>query len=155
MGIIQSKCTLYVQLLDINATLPRCATPGSAGYDLYSAQDLLIPARTRALVHIGISVDIPNGYYGRIAPRSGLSITKSIDIGAGVIDQDYRGPIHVVLINNGNSEYRVNIKDRVAQLILERNITPGIICVEVRSNFVLWTCNIFIDIKNNTYVYFI
>jgi dUTP pyrophosphatase len=63
---------------------------------------------------------IPEGSYGRIAPRSGLAVHHSIDVGAGVIDKDFRGNIRVVLFNFGERDFFVKPGDRVAQLILER-----------------------------------
>ena len=74
----------------------------------------------------GIAIAIPPSFYARIAPRSGLSVKSSIDIGAGVVDADYRGPVKVCLIYNGTSDFKVNIRDRIAQLILEQIITPDI-----------------------------
>ena len=63
---------------------------------------------------------VPNGTYGRIAPRSGLAWKKFIDVGAGVIDGDYRGEVGVVLFNHGADDLVVAAGDRVAQLVLER-----------------------------------
>ena len=60
------------------------------------------------------------GTYGRIAPRSGLAWKKHIDVGAGVIDADYRGNVGVVLFNHGAEDLEVKVGDRVAQLILEK-----------------------------------
>lgn len=102
------------------ARLPERATNGSAGYDLYASEDKVIPARTRALVDTGLSMCIPSSCYGRIAPRSGLAAKFSIDVGAGVIDSDYRGLVKVLLINHGEMDYSVKVGDRIAQLIFEK-----------------------------------
>ena len=67
--------------------------------------------------------------YVRIAPRLGLSV-KALDIGPGVVDSDYRGPIKALLINNSNISFQVNIGDRMAQLILERIANHECILVE-------------------------
>ena len=69
-------------------------------------------------------IALPPGCYGRIAPRSGLAIKKFIDVGAGVIDADYRGEVGVILFNFSDSDFMVNMGDRIAQLILEKNKTP-------------------------------
>ena len=61
---------------------------------------------------------IPEGCYGRIAPRSGLAVKKGINTGAGVVDYDYRGEVGVVLFNHGTEDFAVAPGDRVAQLIL-------------------------------------
>ena len=63
---------------------------------------------------------IPHGNYGRIAPRSGLAAKNFIDIGAGVIDSDYRGEVKVLLFNFNTTPFTVNVGDRIAQLIIEK-----------------------------------
>lgn len=73
---------------------------------------------------------IPSGYYGRVAPRSGLAVKHFIDVGAGVIDEDYRGPLGVVLFNHGQNDFAVKKGDRIAQLLLEKIATPDIEVVE-------------------------
>lgn len=118
-----------VKLLSDNAKLPYRATSGSAGYDLFSAEDIVVPAKGKALVKTDIAMTIPDGYYGRIAPRSSLAL-KCIDVGGGVIDSDYTGNISVILYNHSNENYQVNKHDRIAQLILTKIITPDIILVD-------------------------
>lgn len=61
------------------------------------------------------------------APRSGLTWKNSIDVGAGVIDADYRGPIGVILFNHSDLDFEVKAGDRIAQMILERIVTPEVI----------------------------
>ena len=78
------------------------------------------------MVKTGISVAIPEGCYGRIAPRSGLAVKRFIDVGAGVIDADYRGGIGVVLFNHSGEDFVVKPGDRIAQLLLEKIETPTV-----------------------------
>lgn len=111
---------LCVKRLSPNATLPHRATPRSAGYDLFASAPMLIPSRGKALVPTDISISIPQGTYARIAPRSGLAHKHFIDVGAGVIDEDYRGSVGVILFNFGDQAFEVQQGDRIAQLILER-----------------------------------
>ena len=59
-------------------------------YDLFSAESCVVPARKRLLIRTDLAVAIPTGFYGRVASRSGLALKKGIDVGAGVIDPDYR-----------------------------------------------------------------
>ena len=84
---------LQVAKLSEHATIPTRGSSSAAGYDLYSAEDTTIPARGKGLVKTDIQVKVPHGTYGRIAPRSGLAWKQHIDIGAGVVDEDYRGNV--------------------------------------------------------------
>jgi len=110
---------LQVKLQHESAKLPTKGSPHSAGYDLYASAQVVIPPKGRELIPLGISVKIPNGYYGRIAPRSSLALSAGIDVGAGVVDSDYRGLIGVVLFNHDHKrDFKVSIGDRIAQLII-------------------------------------
>jgi len=80
--------TLQIKRLTLDATLPTRASPGSVGYDLYSLHDTVIQPGSRDIVSTGICATIPLGCYGRIAPRSGLTVRYGIHVGAGVIDPD-------------------------------------------------------------------
>ena len=71
---------------------------------------------------------LPSGTYGRVASRSGLAVKNGLDVGAGVIDQDFRGEVGVVLFNHTDLTYQVKIGERIAQLVLERISTPQ--CIE-------------------------
>ena len=114
------KEVLSVKRLSETATIPTRGSKYAAGYDLYSAKQLVVPAKGKALVPTDISIAIPENTYARIAPRSGLAWKKFIDVGAGVVDYDYRGPVGVVLFNHGDEDLIIEIGDRIAQLILER-----------------------------------
>lgn len=74
---------------------------------------------------------MPHGCYGRVAPRSGLAANHHIDIGAGVVDQDYRGNVGVVMFNHGAVPFVVKKGDRIAQLICEKIVYPEVEEVEV------------------------
>lgn len=121
---------LHVKLLSDLATLPKRGSIGAAGYDLSSAEKTTVPAHGKAIVKTDITIACPPGTYGRIAPRSGLAVKHFIDVGAGVIDEDYRGNIGVVLFNHGEQNFEINIGDRIAQLIIEVIATPDIIEVD-------------------------
>lgn len=116
---------LNIKKLIEDIRLPSYGSVQAAGLDICSSQDYEVLPRTRIIVSTGISmswsgVDAEN-YYLRVAPRSGLSVKNNIDIGAGVIDCDYRGEIKICFINNHNHEtYVIKKGDKVAQLILEK-----------------------------------
>ncbi|RKP20494.1 dUTP diphosphatase [Rozella allomycis CSF55] len=122
--------TLRVKKLSENAQIPKRGSPLAAGYDLYSAVDTVIPPKGKAIVQTDISIAVPEGTYGRVAPRSGLAVKNFIDVGAGVIDADYRGAVGVVLFNFGEVEFQVKKGDRIAQLILEKIEMADIMEVE-------------------------
>jgi len=128
-------------MIDINfiktsqsAVVPTRSSHGDAAYDLRSVTSASLFPMERRIINTGLIIEIPEGYYGRIAPRSGLAIKHGIDVLAGVVDSSYRGEVGVVLINLNpilpNSEYenvfgsqerfRVASGDRIAQLIIEK-----------------------------------
>jgi dUTP pyrophosphatase len=115
---------LNFKKLHPNAILPTRGSNNAAGLDLYSIEDALIGAGERKGIRTGISVEVPIGFYGRVAPRSGLAINYGIDVLGGVIDSDYRGEIICLLINHGGSSKAFELGDRIAQLIIEAIITP-------------------------------
>ncbi|XP_058068888.1 deoxyuridine 5'-triphosphate nucleotidohydrolase-like isoform X1 [Magnolia sinica] len=121
---------LRVKKLSENAVLPSRASPLSAGYDLSSATATQVPARGKAVIPTDLSIGIPQGTYARIAPRSGLTWKHSIDVGAGVIDADYRGPVGVILFNHSDVDFNVKPGDRIAQLIIGKIMTPEVVEVE-------------------------
>lgn len=119
---------LIIEKLCAEATVPKRATQGSAGYDLCAVTYAVLAPRSRIIVPTGLRITIPEDCYGRIAPRSSLAV-KGIDVLAGVVDSDYRDEVKIVLVNLGEIEFVVNPGDRIAQLILERIRTPPVLCV--------------------------
>lgn len=117
---------LMVAKLSENATIPTRSSKLAAGYDLYSAEDKFVPAWKNALVWTDLQIKVPHGTYGRIAARSGLSWKYNIDIGAGVIDEDYRENVGVVMFNHSNDDFEVKKGTRIAQLICEKISYPKI-----------------------------
>ena len=112
---------IQIKKLSDKAKIPTQGSKYAAGYDLYAAEEVLVNTMGRKLVKTNISISIPEGYYGRIAPRSGLAYKNGIDVLAGVIDSDYRGDIGVILLNTDhNLDFEVNVGDRIAQIIIEK-----------------------------------
>ena len=116
---------LNFKRLDPRATLPTRGSQSSAGLDLYSIEDITIEPRQRVLARTGLAVAVPVGFYGRVAPRSGLAVKNGLDVLAGVIDSDYRGEICCALLNTGNETLRLPQGSRLCQLIIEQIITPS------------------------------
>jgi len=104
------------------AIIPKRNNDTDAGADLYAVDEVTIAPQSRAIVSTGISLEIPEGFYGRIAPRSGLAAKYGIDVLAGVCDSGYRGEIKVVLINTDKEKsFEVTYGDKIAQLIIEQH----------------------------------
>ncbi|XP_015795586.1 deoxyuridine 5'-triphosphate nucleotidohydrolase-like [Tetranychus urticae] len=116
----QGKIVLKFKKLTEHAIKPMKASELSAGYDLFSAYENNVTSKGSALIKTDLQIQVPDGCYGRIAPRSGLALKHSIDVGAGVIDADYRGNVGVILFNFGDSDFQVKKGDRIAQLICEK-----------------------------------
>jgi dUTP pyrophosphatase len=117
----KNNMNIQIKKLSDQAKIPTQGSKYAAGYDLYAAEEVLVNTMGRKLVKTNISISIPEGYYGRIAPRSGLAYKNGIDVLAGVIDSDYRGDIGVILFNSDhNLDFPVNVGDRIAQIIIEK-----------------------------------
>lgn len=102
-------------------TLPVYMTPGSAGFDLQSAEGVLLSPGERKVVRTGVAIQIPEGYEMQIRPRSGLAAKHGITVvnAPGTIDSDYRGEIMVILLNTDqNLAFTINPGDRIAQAVV-------------------------------------
>jgi len=110
----------HAKKLKPNAILPCRATEGAAGYDIASSEDMTIPKHDRRLVNTELAIALPRGTCGKLMSRSGLASKHKIDVGAGIIDWDYRGQVKVLLINHGEEDFNVKIGDRIAQLIVHQ-----------------------------------
>ena len=111
---------LNVIKLTPTAILPVRSSAGAAGYDLFSTDSYVVLPGRRVVVSTGITVNLPPGTYGRIAPRSGLAVKHGLDTLAGVIDPDYTGEVKVVLQNlDATQPFVIRPGYRIAQMILE------------------------------------
>lgn len=115
---------IYVKFkkLSDTAILPTKGSQGAAGYDLYAdltSSIKLKPMEIR-MIDTGISVEIPPDYSGDVYARSGLSTKRGLTLinGVGIIDPDYRGSIHVPLINLSGTTQEIAAHERIAQLII-------------------------------------
>lgn len=113
---------IQIKKLSSDAIIPTQNKRFDAGYDLYSTTTEFLPSGERKLFKTDISMSIPQGYYGRIADRSGNAYKLGIHVMAGVIDSSYTGNIGVVLLNTTkeNGGCILNKGDRIAQIIIEK-----------------------------------
>jgi dUTP pyrophosphatase len=113
--------------------LPTRATSGASGFDLRAAirAPLTLAPGTRALIPIGFSFEIPEGWEGQVRARSGLALRHGLMVinGPGTVDADYRGEVAVLLANLGEQPFTVQRGDRVAQLVFCP--VPPVVLVEV------------------------
>jgi len=128
--ISEDGTELCVKLLSDHAILPVRASRNAAGFDLFSAEDKVIGAQCHDMVKTDIAIMLPKGTYGRVAPRSGLAKKKFIDVGAGVIDYDYRGNVGIIIFNHFKEEFVIKKGDRIAQLIIEKISMPILVNVK-------------------------
>lgn len=113
--------TIPITLTHPAAKPPKRANSTDAGADLCAVENYILHPGDRIIIETGLSLAIPEGFYGQIAPRSGLAAKNGIMVLGGVIDSAYRGSIKVLLLNTGHkTDIPINIStgDRVAQLII-------------------------------------
>lgn len=110
-----------------NAVVPARGSAGAAGYDLVACVSKDIAPGEWGAVDTGIVFEFPCDVYARVAPRSGLAFKKGIQVGAGVVDSDYRDSIKVILFNHGKEVFHVAVGDRIAQVIFEKINLPSLV----------------------------
>ncbi len=110
--------TLRIKRLCDESKIPSYATLRAAGLDLYSMEDYSIRPGETHMFKTGIAMEIPEGYAGLIWDRSGLG-SKEIHRFAGVVDDDYRGEVRVILHNNAKKKYDIKKGDRIAQMLIQ------------------------------------
>jgi dUTP pyrophosphatase len=110
--------------LDSRAVLPKRGSVFAAGLDICAIEEINLAPKQRVMARTGLAVAIPPGFYGRIAPRSGLAAKSGLDVLAGVIDSDYRGEICCLLYNTGDEVISLPAGSKICQLIVEQIITP-------------------------------
>jgi dUTP pyrophosphatase len=114
---------LKIRRLDSTVSLPSYGTHESAGFDLASAHDMVIPPRQIALVRTGLVIEVPTGYFLAIFARSSTPLKRGLMVanGVGVIDPDYSGPndeVMIQVLNVTESDVRISRGDRLAQGIV-------------------------------------
>jgi dUTP pyrophosphatase len=116
--------------------LPHYQSALAAGLDLIAAVSadapIVIAPGERALIPTGIAIALPPGFEGQVRPRSGLALKHGVTVlnAPGTIDADYRGEIHVILVNLGRESFTVERGARVAQLVVAATMQVSICVVE-------------------------
>jgi len=124
---------------DPEVDLPDVASAGAAGADLranlraeHRVHGLLLKPGARLLVPTGLRVAIPEGYEMQVRPRSGLALKHGVGLpnSPGTIDSDYRGPLGVILVNFGETAFRIRHGSRIAQAVIAPVLKAGFVAVE-------------------------
>ncbi len=114
----KSRLKIHFMKTHEHAKLPTKGTKHAAAFDLYACEKATLEPHDNEKINIGLAMEIPRGYYGKIEDRSGWAFKRNIVSQAGIIDSDYRGTLYVSLQNNSNENVKVKIGDRVAQIII-------------------------------------
>ena len=109
---------LKFKLLDPKAIVPSCAHSDDAGFGIYSIEEIVLKPMEYYAVATGISSEIPKDYFVSIRDRSSMAI-KGMHVMGGVIDSGYRGEWKIIMINLSGVDYKIEIRDKIAQGILQ------------------------------------
>ncbi len=111
---------MKIKRLDEKAVIPKRGSASAAGYDIYSIEDVSLPSGETKLIRTGLSMEIPENYFGGVFARSGLAVKEGIRPAncVAVIDADYRGELMVPLHNDSKEERRITVGERIAQLVI-------------------------------------
>lgn len=116
-----------------NCKVPTKSTSGSAGYDLYAAEKKEIFPWSNASISLDFKIAISIGFFGKIFSRSGLCLKENISAVAGVIGSDYRGIVKVILFNDSDKKFSVEVGQRIAQMVFLEKFDVEFTCVQVLS----------------------
>jgi deoxyuridine 5'-triphosphate nucleotidohydrolase len=124
----KDKIVQYLPVMKFEQTHPDAKLPSKnhendTGYDVYSVEEIVIPARGSVVVNVGLKFAfIPEGYWVKVESRSGLGFKHGVSAHPGIIDNGYRGDAGIKLYNNTDIDYNVQKGDRIAQFVLYFNI---------------------------------
>ena len=114
--------TMFIKTIKLkdDAIMPKKSSENAAGYDIFANEQVSIEPGDRSKISTGIAMEIPKGYYGRIASRSSLALKCSLDIAGGVIDSDYREEIFPIIVNNSLDTCLIDKTTKIAQIIITK-----------------------------------
>ncbi|MCI5839596.1 MAG: dUTP diphosphatase [Peptoniphilaceae bacterium] len=104
--------------------IPEYATKYSCGLDLYTSnlEDIVIKPNETVMLPTDLKVEIPEGYFGAIYPRSSTGVKRKLALTntIGIIDSDYRGEIMLAIYNFGENEQIIKHNDRLVQMVIQK-----------------------------------
>lgn len=115
---------ILIERLSEDASLPHQGSEEAAGYDVFVSKETLINPKETVLVPLGFAMAIPKGYHAKLVLRSSTGLKTNLRLGnqVGIIDSDYRGEVKLIMTNIGNHPVRLFKDERVAQMLIEKNI---------------------------------
>jgi dUTP pyrophosphatase len=132
--MLRERQKLKIKRLRPSAKLPKRATQGSTGLDIFACIEgkgtITLVGTQPKLIPTGIAIEVPRGYDVQIRPRSGLS-AKGVGVTFGTIDSDYRGEIMVTMyLFDPNATFEIRHGDRIAQMVISRIANLPVVKVE-------------------------
>ncbi len=115
---------LLIKKLHPDASVPKYALPGDAGMDLYALETITLAPNQKTIIPTGIAMAIPKGHVGLVWDKSGIASKHHLHTLAGVIDENYRGEIRVVIGNFGEQSYTIEKGKKFAQLLIQPVVQP-------------------------------
>lgn len=130
--VVGMSQNLRIVPLSPTAVVPQRAHDGDAGFDLVADVDVSIRPGEHALVGTGIAIALPAGTVGLVCPRSGLAAKRGVTVlnAPGIVDENYRGEVKVILVNHSDDDFRVHPGDRIAQLVIASYLAPAVDIVD-------------------------
>ncbi len=123
--------TVHVKRLHPDAVIPKAAKRGDVAFDLYAVIDYELKPGEHYAIPTGIAIEIPQGFEGQVRPRSGLAMQEGITVlnTPGTIDSGYRGEVKTIIMNHGNTIFRITKGMRISQLAIRP--VPDVEFIEV------------------------
>jgi dUTP pyrophosphatase len=117
-------------------TRPGYATIGAAGFDVRSEHQAVIPPHSRMRIPTGIRIAVPEGYVIFACSRSGLADREGVFVlnAPGIVDEDYRGMVDVILLNTSDKPFRIDAGDRICQLVVQKAYQAEIVEAPIDPN---------------------
>lgn len=121
---------LFIKKLHPDAIIPKFAHPTDAGMDLYTVEEFTLHPQEHKSIHTGIAIVLPDGYAALTWDKSGISHKRHLKVVGGVFDTDYRGEYLIGLYNFGKEAQVFKVRDKIAQLLIQRIEHPELIEVD-------------------------
>lgn len=135
-------CPVKCLLEHEEAKAPERAYGTSAAYDVFACEDVIIPPHSARFVNIGLRFMIPDGYFVRFWPRSGMGLKHDVFVFPGLLDAGYAGDCAVKLYNCGDEEYEIHSGKAIAQIEIGKMVEDAVCMDEInKEDYILYECS--------------